>query len=290
MIGVLAAGIPHSNFHQHGALFLFAMNGCMTLPTQADQVVRMIVHFILVYVMHMQPVSPMATAQTTKLARPLVSIFDLLAQAFPVRRIVPFGYAALPRGIVGTHTGAAQDKRFLRGTNGDAVVAQGNTYCSGANHQNVGYFIHRMLLDGIQLRQSLLINFDGACIQGGWTRTGIKANAIVARLHSLALHSTVMAFGISQPLAIFAYPLYGLAATASAQRSRAARLVDRLAGTTFACLGISASWIIMFFEQVSDVTRGAIKRNGDFFVGRIKTSGLTSPVVITDRQFFFARV
>lgn len=234
------------------------MRFSMARGAKRNKVIRMIVQFVAVNVMHMQMNTPTLAPFAAMLACPLVTILYLLAQAFPVGGIVPLGDAALPRGIVGASSRAFCNQGFASGATFDAVLLHGLDDSALADAKLFGY-----LYKGFRFVDVL----------------GAQPIGIMIELFRAVMPSDVLL-----PLLIFAYPLDWRAATTGAQRRGAVGLVNRLTGATLASLGMGAPLVSMLFEKVANVTARAVKRFGSFLVRRIVPVGLACPVVVTDRQ------
>ena len=289
----LAASVFSSNLHQHGTLFLFAMNGCMTGRTQRNQIAGIVVRFVLVNMMHMEFMSPSFALLSTKLARPFIAILNLLAKTFPVGCVSPFRNATLPRGVVGAGDGAAQQKRLGQSALWYAVIL--HCFCNGltASNKHFRNFLYGMVLRYIKVLQYiptaflkqrmrgilspflplLAINF---CADEQWARFTEERLSVFAR------HAQVVTRCVLLPFLVFADPFYRCVTTALAQRRGAIRLIDGFAWPLVAGFYLRAVIVLMLFKQILHKAIGASKVRASFFVGWIVSRGELSPIVFTN--------
>lgn len=94
-----------------------SVRGVMALWTQAYQITRIVIEFILINVMNVKIVSPALAGFSASLTRPFVSIANNSSDSFPVGGIVPFSNTTFPGGVVFSRNFAGKDKGFgLRAT------------------------------------------------------------------------------------------------------------------------------------------------------------------------------
>ena len=79
---------------------LVAVDGVMATGTKRDQIPRMRIELVAIYMMTVEVWAPMNALFVAELAGPLVAIFDELADGFPVWRVGPISNATVPRGVV----------------------------------------------------------------------------------------------------------------------------------------------------------------------------------------------
>lgn len=84
----------------------------MAFSAEACQIVERIIQLVSIDMMDMQVYTPSFALLATFLAGPLVAVFDLLAKGFPVMRVIPLCYTALPRRIILASNSATQRERF----------------------------------------------------------------------------------------------------------------------------------------------------------------------------------
>lgn len=221
----------------------------------------MIVQLVAVDMMNVKIDSPSLASFAAMLARPFVAVLDFLTNAFPVWRVIPFGYASLPGGIIGAANRAAGYQGFR----------ERSPFNSSLCHD----FDNGGLTDGKL--------FGNLC-----DRTQI-VNVLAAQPVGIVIERlwAIVTGHIFLPLTVLAYPVNGCTATASTKWGGSLRLIRGFAGSMFSGFGLSASGELVQFEKIANVWRRASKRICDFLVRRVEAVGLASPVVIADRQFLF---
>lgn len=163
------------------------------------------------------------------LARPLVAVFDVLTDAFPVWCVFPFGDAALPCGILFAADTATPNQGFREGAGSDSRFTYGLRDC-GCTHTKLS----SNLVDGAQLLDIFNTQPFGIMAQ--------HLGAIVSRC-------------VLRPTALFANPRHRSPTPTSTQRCGAGGLIDWFARAVLTCFGLSAGNPMMFLEQVAHVGR-----------------------------------
>ena len=258
-----AARVIGCNCSKVFANAVVAVDGMMAGRAERNQIARMVVSLILVDMVYMQLVSPALALLTTKLARPIVAIFGLPAEAFPVRRIIPVCNASFPGSIVGSAGRAANSKGFGGCSAWDAMPAKGLGNRGRIDRKLIGYFLQCATLANVFLAQPIRI--------------------------MIGLLWSVMAKCILPPMTVFAYPFDRVTTSASATRGLAVWLVDWLAGAMLAGFRLRPTFVFVFFQKIPYVCWRALKTFRYFLVRRIVARSRPHPVVITDRQFFVFR-
>lgn len=248
----------------------------------------MIMEFIFIDMMHVQMNTPTLARLSATLTRPFVAVLDLLADAFPVGRIVPLGNATFPGRIIWAERRTARNQAFARCANGDFVEFQGFSHGTLANAKDLGNLCGRPALLDIEIidQGNVQIFMKGLLGVGCYESIARANRGWLAKcwLHNFAVVSGIMPSYKLEPSLIAGIPHNGNATTAGAQRSIAS-FIRLLTRTFLSCLHLGATLVAMLFEKVTDMSRGAAERLGSLFVGRIVAGRLTRPVVVADGAF-----
>lgn len=230
----------------------------MAHGAQRYEVIRVIVQLVAVDMVNVKIDTPSLASFAAMLTRPFVAVFDCFADAFPVRRIIPFSNAALPGRILFAADRTAGNQRLGCGATFNANLFHGLDDSSGTHAELLSNFFQGTHVIDIFLAQPIRI--------------------MVERLRA------VMAWRILLPASLLAKPLSCFPTTTSAKRSGPVRLIDWFARAMIAGFSISAALIAILFKQVANVWPGTSEFGGNFFVRRVKAVGLASPVTLANLQ------
>lgn len=209
-----------SNLNQFRTNGFVAVNRRMASGTEGNQIVRMIVGFVLINMMHMQSMSPSLALFLAKLTSPFVSIFNLLAKTLPVGRVIPLGNATFPCRIIRSRSCAACKQGLASCTSGNASFLHGLNNRSAVNANLLGDFFYGANFSHVFVVQPIRI--------------------VIIFLWS------IVTWSIFLPKAIFAYPFCLSTTTTGTQGCGRIRLIDGFAGSALAGFGLTAMWIPMF--------------------------------------------
>lgn len=248
--------VGDGNSNQLGTNGFGAVDGRVTSRTKGNQIMGMVVRFVLVNMMHMQSVSPSFALFIAKLARPFIAVFDLLTKTLPVWRIGPFSNATLPGRIVGARDRAARDKSLR-------CVAD---FHSELLHYPTNRPWRDVELSGdLRLRSVLFVVF------------ALQPFGIMVDTFRKLVSADVLA------LMTYVFRRWQqLTTSASTERRWASWFVDRSTWAALASFRIAPALVAMTLEQHRHLIAGATKSLSGFIVGWVVSCREPCPVVFAD--------